>query len=430
MIAFAVIWYVMPALLCAISEVEGHFTWPRERDDVWIVFALAVACIVVPVTLIPANGADRRNQGSTKAPVALWGLALLVITAGCLTHLQGNASWRYGGDSVSERIAADGAGTLLATALLQTVGPMIAWWIILMRPALWLERSWTSRATRALAALAALSGVNGLNSAVWAFFSSACMIWPLQCAHLLFYHAETRRTRGTIVTLVGVGILAVAFAVAGMFAKTGRYDEAPWESHTTYDFFVQRHAVHFQHAMGALEIGIDESGDPNAFTARRAIGPRSTAYRIGVLMGDPSWGSRPDPSSLGRWTIERFANYDLSNDTRSGSTPGLIGTFALCYPPPWSLISVALYSVAVALALNWFLRGCARLSILGCTAVAFMPVRFATDLPTELVNPIGVSAAIIMLAAIARLCQSNAPLGLVERPSMSRGIATPAPTRP
>jgi len=205
-----------------------------------------------------------------------------------------------------------------------------------------------------------------------------------------------------------------------MVAKTGHSSRALWESHASYDFLVQRHAVHFQHAMGALEIGIDESGDPDAFTARRIIGLRSTAYRIGVIMGDPSWGNRPDPSSLSRWTIERFANYDLGDNTRGGSTPGLIGTFALCYPPPWSLISIALYSVAVALVLNWFLRGCARLSIFGCAAVAFMPVRFATDIPTELVNPIGVSWAIVMLATIARLSQSNAH---------SR-LAAPTPTSP
>jgi hypothetical protein len=215
-----------------------------------------------------------------------------------------------------------------------------------------------------------------------------------------------------------------------MVAKTGSSSGALWESHASYDFLVQRHAVHFQHAMGALEIGIDESGDPDAFTTRRAIGPRSTAYRIGVIVGDPTWGSRPDPSSLSRWTIERFANYDLGNNTRGGSTPGLIGTFALCFPPPWSFISIALYSVTLAMALNWFLRGCARLSILGCTAVAFMPVRFATDIPTELVNPIGVSAAIIMLAAIARRGRSNAPSRLFERVSMSGGASTPAPARP
>lgn len=427
MISFAVIWYVMPALLCAISEAEGSFTWPRERVDVWIIFALAVACVVVPVTLISEDREKHRNRGSTKAPLAIWGLASLVIVAGSLSYLQGNASWRYEGESVAERITSDGAGTLLATALLQTIGPMIAWWIMLMRPALWLERSWTSGLTRTLAVFAALSGVNGLNSAIWALFSSACMIWPRHSTHLLFRHTETSRPRGSLGTLVGACVLAVAFAVVGMVAKTGRSSGALWESHANYDFLVQRHAVHFQHAMGALEIGIDESDDPDAFAARRDIGLRSTAYRIGVITGDPSWGSRPNPSSLSRWTIERFANYDLGENTRGGSTPGLIGTFALCLPPPWSLISVALYSVAVALALNWFLRGCSRLSIFGCAAVAFMPVRFATDLPTELVNPIGVSSAIIMFAMIARLSQSNAPARLVGKPPLDRGLADPTP---
>ena len=402
MIAFAVIWYIVPALLCASSAAEGSFVWPRDRIDVWLSFALAVASIIVPVTLIPARRLVVLRREPNPPPVIMWAIASLTIVAGGLSYLQGNSSWRYAGDSASDRIAADGGGMLVATALLQAIGPMLAWWIMLMRPALWLEPSWTSRAARTLAALAAFSGVNGLNSAISSLFSTACMIWPRQFDRLIFSHAEACRPRGGLSAIVGVAILAVAFAAVGMVAKTGRSSEELWQSHTSYEFLVQRHAVHFQHAMGALEIGIDEASESDTFASRRQIGFQSTAFRIGVITGNPSWGERPDPASLSRWTIERFANYDLGSNTRGGSSPGLIGTFALCYAPPWNFVTLGLFSLTLALAINWFIRGCSRLSLLGCVAVAFIPVRLVTDLPTELLNPIGVSFAIVLLVVIAR----------------------------
>jgi hypothetical protein len=187
-----------------------------------------------------------------------------------------------------------------------------------------------------------------------------------------------------------------------MVAKTGRSDAALWDSHANGEWLVQRHSVHFQHAMGALEIGIDET-DGIGFEERRSITPKSAMFRLGQLLRDPTWGARPDPPTLSRWTLERFANYDLGANTRGGSSTGLIGTFALLLPPPWSHFGLACGSTLLILGLNCLLRDTPSLSTLGCAAFAFIPVRTLTDAPVELLNPFSVSFAICVLAIGANL---------------------------
>jgi hypothetical protein len=338
----------------------------------------------------------------------MWAIASLTIFTCGVSHLQGNAHWRYSGDSLSDRIAADGGGILVATALLQATGPLIGWWLMFMRPALLVDKSWTSIATRSLAALAALSSINGLNSAIWALSSTIFMLWPRQCDGLMFWRRETRRPRGVLGALAGTAILAVAFAILGMIAKTGRSSEELWHNHVASDFLVQRHAVHFQHAMGALEIGIDQADDHHAFAFRRRIDLQSAAYRIGVVTGSTNWVERPDPSTLSRWTAEQFANYDLSNNPRVGSSPGTVGTFALLLPPPWSYLALSIFSFLLVFAINWYLAGCARLSHVACAAAAFIPIRIITDTPVNIVNPTSVPFALVVVAVLGRcVCASS-----------------------
>jgi hypothetical protein len=190
-----------------------------------------------------------------------------------------------------------------------------------------------------------------------------------------------------------------------MIAKTGRSDAALWESHANSEWLVQRHSVHFQHAMGALEIGIDETDDIG-FEERRSITPKSAIFRLGQLLRDPTWGARPHPPTLSRWTLERFASFDLSANSRGGSSPGMIGTFALLLPPPWSYLGLACGSTLLIVWINWLLREVPRLSMFGCCAFAYIPVRTLTDTPVELLNPFSVPFAICVLSIAAQLLRT------------------------
>lgn len=427
-LAFVVLWYVVPAIACAAIEVPTTFDWPRGRGEVWMHFAIAVACLSGGAL---AAGWRRRPAPRASSrrpfPLGVLALALLAIAVGAMSLAAGGASWRYGGASMSERLSGDGGALVAATAVLQAIAPCLAWWIVLMRPDTWLGGGTGPRTVRWAVALAAIAGINGLNTAIRALFAAACMLWPAPAHRLLFSGGQRLGRRGGVAAaLAGIAILGGAFAFTGMLAKTGKTLDADWESHTDPAYLLRRHAVHFQHAMGALEIGIDEVDD-DGFAERRSLAWREAAFRLGVLTGDPSWGERPEPASLSRWTLERFANFDLRNDTRSGSSPSVIGTAALCLPPPWSFVALAAFSFLLVRVLDWFLRDCDRLSVLGCLLFAYMPIRFVTDTPLGLVNPFGIPAIVVGLAAVARIGHGMYIRARPWEPATSQGTATARP---
>ena len=411
-IAFTLIWYVLPAFASAFVELPVIFLWPSSRSDVWLHFALAIGCLTVPAVIAgwsrPATPAD---DGPEPLPIGTLVLAATAIAVGAAAVATGAGSWRYGGAAIAERVAGSGGTMVLATAILQAVAPCLAWWVMLMLPRCWLSGSRFGLLLRLTVTAASMAGINGLNSAIRALFACACMLWPEISRRVLFDaqdRAEDLSSRRDlrVIAVVGVALLAVAFALAGMAAKTGSSKEVDWEGHTDPAYLLRRHSVHFQHAMGALELGIDEAHDARGFGLRSQLTWLETSYRLGVLAGDPTWARKPEPASLSRWTLERFANFDLRSDTRSGSSPGVIGTAALCLAAPWSFVAIAGFSFLAVRGLDWFLDGCERLSPVGCAMFAFIPLRFVTDMPLNLTNPFGVPAVVVGLALVARLVRS------------------------
>lgn len=426
-LAFLFIWYVLPAVLALIVDMSGSFDWPQRRTDVWSSFGIAVVCIAIPALVIHNRKPKDCTAPAITNHVILRMIALAVIATSIAMHVRGDSSWRYSGESMSDRLSDLGGSLAIANALLQALGPLLCWWLVISDRSAWHAATSESRTTRLLLSCAAILSINGLNSAISALVATIAMAFPNEADSLLFKHSLKGRRSQITLTICAL-ILALAFAYLGMFAKTGRSDAALWESHANSEWLVQRHSVHFQHAMSALEIGIDET-DGIGFEERRSITPKSAMFRFGQLLRDPRWGARPDPPTLSRWTLERFANYDLGANMRGGSSTGLIGTFALLLPPPWSHLGLACGSTLLILGLNWLLRDTPSLSRLGCAAFAFIPIRMLTDAPVELFNPFSVSFAICVLAIVAKLSGRMRSGALRSQPRpMIPGLPAQRPT--
>jgi hypothetical protein len=403
-LAFLMIWYLLPAALALIVDTSGSFEWPQRRTDVWLSFGTAVVCIATPALVIR----NRKLKAPSVPPgtnhVILRMVALAIIVVSGAMHVRGESTWRYSGGSMSDRLSEWGGSLAVANALLQTLGPLLCWWLVISDRSAWRAATSRSRTTRLLLGCAAILSINGLNSAIAALVVTIAMAFPNEVDSLLFKHSLTGRRSPIPLTICALS-LALAFAYLGIVAKTGRSDAALWESHANGEWLVQRHSVHFQHALGALEIGIDET-DGMGFEERRSITPKSAMFRLGQLLRDPTWGARPDPPTLSRWTLERFADFDLSANTRGGSSPGLIGTFALLLPPPWSYLALACGSTLLIFWIDWILRAVPSLSMIGCCALAYIPVRALTDTPVELLNPFSVPFAVCILSIAAMLFRS------------------------
>jgi hypothetical protein len=428
-LAFLLIWYVFPAVLALTVDMSGSFDWPQRRTDVWSSFVIAAGSIAIPALVIHNRKLQDYDAPAGTNHVILQIVALATIATSIAMHVRGESTWRYSGESMSDRLSELGGGLAVANALLQALGPLLCWWLVISDRSAWHAATSRSRTTRLLLSCAAILSINGLNSAIAALVATIAMVFPNEGNRLLFSHSLKRgRNRITLAVCALASALAIAFAYLGMVAKTGRSDAALWDSHTNGEWLIQRHSVHFQHAMSALEIGIDET-DETGFDERRSITPKSAMFRLGQLLRDPRWGARPDPPTLSRWTLERFANYDLGANIRGGSSTGLIGTFALLLPPPWSHLGLACGSTLLILGLNWLLRDTPRLSIFGCAIFAFIPVRTLTDAPVELLNPFSVSFLICVLAVVAKLSCKTRSSALRSQPApMSPGKPEQGPT--
>lgn len=96
-LAFVVLWYVVPAIACEAIEVLAVFEWPRNRGDDWTHLGVALACISGGAL---AAGWRRRPvpRASTRRPFPLGVLvqAMLTTAIGAMSLVTGNASWRHG----------------------------------------------------------------------------------------------------------------------------------------------------------------------------------------------------------------------------------------------------------------------------------------------------------------------------------------------
>lgn len=412
-LAFVAVTYALPALAHAVLDPELRFRCPGDRPDVWAHFLLAAVSIVTASMLASRPGRGTRCTGlpaTRRVSPFMVGLTAAGAIAG-IASLSAGVSVRYGGVSMADRFSGGSGEEAALTLVLQAIVPLLPWWLLLRDPGLLASRTTPSIALRIALALGSAASINGLSSAVRATVAIAILAFPESLRGMLLADRPgTARRPRAVLAAASVAALAVALAALGMRAKTGSVgDDETWARYTEPAYFAGRNSTHFQHAMAALEVGIDEGDRTGEFLDRALLTWSDASYRLGVLTGNPSWGARPDPASLSRWTLERFALFEPSGRmARSGSSPSVIGAFALCFPPPWSFVAMGAFSWLLVRWLDWLLAGTPPISWLGCAIIAFGPLRVLTDTPTNLPNPFGIPFIVVALATVARLLSSYA----------------------
>ncbi len=413
LLAFVAVTYVLPALAHVVLEPEVNFLCPVERSDVWAHFAIAMASIATGAALASRPAVNSPGPGCARparVPLAVTALVVAGALSG-IASLLGGVSIRYGSVSMADRFADGGGEGATATLVLQAIVPLLPWWLLMRDPSTLESRRPATVALRIALAIALVASINGLSSAVRATLAIAIVAFPASIRGFLLERRPHRGSRSSpVAALLSVAAIAVVLAALGMRAKTGSVgDDSTWTRYTDLGYLAGRNSTHFQHAMGALEIGIDDGDRTGEFIDRAAITGSDAAYKLGLLTGNPSWGARPDPASLARWTLERFARFDVGGRmARSGSSPSVIGAFALCLPPPWSFAAMGAFAWLLVRWLDWLLAGTPRISWLGCAIIAFGPLRIITDTPTNLPNPFGIPFIVVSLATVARLLSSYA----------------------
>lgn len=416
-LAFAAVTYAIPALAHLALEPEVRFLCPDDRPEVWAHFALAVLSIVTGAAV--ASRPTRVGDGPCGPAPSRMPLGLvLVVAAGAvagLSSLQAGVSARYGSVSMADRFAEGGGEGVTATLVLQAIVPLLPWWLLLRDPGLLESSTPTSTAVRAALAVCVAGSINGLSSALRATVAIAIVAFPATCRGVLLEgQGRSSARRRSVLVLVAVAAVAIVLAALGMRAKTGSTgSDETWARYADPAYIAGRNSTHFQHALAALEVGIDEGDRAEEFLDRAGITWSDAAYKVAVLTGNPSWGARPDPATLSRWTLERFALFDTGGRmARSGSSPSVIGAFALCVPPPWSFVAMGVFSWLLVRWLDWLLAGTPQISWLGCAIIAFGPLRVLTDTPTNLPNPFGIPFVVLALATVARLLSPYASAAL------------------
>lgn len=411
LLSFVALTYALPATAQLLLEPELRFHCPDHRPAVWAHFAIALAALLLGGKLASRPPQTRYERTASDASRIHPALSLLTAAGFALglSSLTTGVSARYGAVTMAERFAEGGGVAATATLLLQAIVPLLPWWLLLRNPSVLESGQTSSTLLRIALAVAVATSINGLSSAVRATISIVIVALPRTASSMLLSDAKHKPvSRRMVLTVTAIAAAAIPLAAIGMRAKTGSVgDDATWSRYLSPSYLAGRNSTHFQHALGALEIGIDEGDRTGEFLDRATIAWSDAAYRVGVLAGNPAWGQRPEPSSLSRYTFERFALFEPSERmARGGSSPSIIAAFALCLPPPWSFAAMAGFAWVLVRWLDWLLAGTPRLSWLGCAIIAFGPLRAMTDTPTDLLNPFGIPFVIVTIASIARLLSS------------------------
>ena len=406
LISFLFLWYVLPGVACLLfSNIEFPFRWSADRQIVWGIMVACVACVALPALLLRTV-----HTSIIGFPVIVksWGLALVTLTTavfGVYLIMSRSTNWRYGGGFLGDQIEGGEGSILLIAIAIQSMVPLLPWWLILVRPRLWMSNTVWGVGIRVAIVTTSVVNINGLATAISAAMTLIWMLLPSISEPILFGRRVRKVFR--IWTLIAWPILVVAIvglAYQGMSAKTGRTDDSEtWESHTSIHYFVGRLSVHFQHAMGALEDNWDNNVTWDTTRELFAIPLGTCWYRANVLMGVQKSVDRPETPSLSRVNLERFATFDVSRNLRNGASPGLIGTIGLCFPLAVIPLACLAAGTCFICFFDWFLRPLPRLGWIGCLCFAYGPVRVLTDSPLDVLNIINSVTPILLFVCLLRV---------------------------
>ena len=380
-LAYLFITYIIPLAINLVYDSEPIFRLPINLE--YILLAILLLIFVSFSAIIAAKHTPNitpSKKGPIK-PLPKWFIvifSLAVISVGYSIFSAGLSQWRYT-TSISSN------STVLYASLLQTIMPIMCFWILITDQQLILSRSKSDMFVKGLIFLGLVFSINGFGSIFNTLFFALVFLAPRSIMSLLF---KDSLNNNKFFRYLAIGIIlpivSIPLFMAGVYAKSGSSDDSDYSleemtlAHTGLNYLINRHSIHLSSLAASIEDG------PNLSNITIPI--ETATFRLNILTGLDSGAQKPEVSSFSRLALLQFADYRFINPD-GGSSPGLLASITMVFPFQLSVILVFFVVFILIKLIDFILYRQPPLSFIGALIFAYMPFRMITDSPFDLLIP-------------------------------------------
>ena len=382
--AFLFIEYIFPLFINLIYDTQPIFRLPISSLDIVLKILLLILVSIFGILLARYTPTIIiRNSGPIK-PLPKWFIvifSLFTISIGYSLFSSGLTQWRYTTSISSNSV-------LIYAALSQVMMPTLGFWVLMTDHQFILSSTKSHILVKVIMLMGIIFSTNGLGSIINTLMFTAVLFAPHKVLGLLFNNSVKVKKKKKFIRNIGLLVLSPiilsAIFYAGSFAKVGSANTSisfreNIVNHTIgFNYLVNRHSVHLSQLAASLEDG------PNI--SDLSIPFNTAMYRINILTGIDPDAQKPEIATFARLALLQFANFEKINP-RGGSSPGFLASMTMVFPISISIISVVLATFIVVKLIDFIMYRQPSFSWIGAIVFAYIPLRFLTDSPLDLIVP-------------------------------------------
>lgn len=362
-IGYLVLHYIVPAVLIWISGFESLIYRQPALGPQQVLYGLLlfVLALVASVGRAPV---DRRRVRLRQPPflpsLAVLGVMLYIAALG---FGQGLARWRYASEGLSQGLDPVTVFYVLAPQLFEF---LIFLQIFFFRPESAAESVQQRIITLLLVAGLGLTA-SGIGPMLTVLAVAMYLLFPAQFKLIVFREqgAEpNRRIAATLglVPMAAIGlVLLIAAVVIGEQIKTGAERTAVTDRYALLSVseFATYLLERFSTAVISLQVALSNHTTIGWSEVSQNIWAPigNLLFRVDLVLGSPFGFDRPYAGSLARLNYEAINYYPLN--LREGTTPGLLASFLMSFPIPFSILTAVIYISLIRRLLTVLSRGMA-----------------------------------------------------------------------
>ena len=377
--------YIIPFVLNSYIDTEPLFRLPldnKEAVDIFIISLIISALAIFFSAAMPVIGKKKKYPLKPINHNFLFSYLSISLVFTLFTFVFNLSQWRYSQIGISEQ------PTIAFIAFLQFFTVLVFLWILISDHKLLLSKKSNAMLIKFLLAASIIGGINGLGGALFAMFAIPLILAPKLTLPWIFrINVTNGRNKSSLKILSFILLPLIALLLTpmliniGLYAKSGPNAKAtnPISLYNTTSYLINRHSVHMSQALASIEDGY-------AINNLQII-QNSFLYRTNLLLGKPSEIERPLISSYSRKALLQFADFEGDINPRGGSSPGVLATFSMTFPPFFHLTFLFLFFLIVASFINYVLYSQPKLTWAGCLIICYFFLRIFLDSPADFFVP-------------------------------------------
>jgi hypothetical protein len=384
-LVFLFIEYLIPLFLNLIYDTQPIFRLPIQSLNIKLIILLLISSSIFASLLarfIPTITPRTIGAIGPIKPLPRWlilFISLITILVGYYLFNAGLTQWRYTTSISSNTL-------ILYASIAQTFLPAIAFWVLMTDHQFILSRSRSDIFVKFIMLLGIIFSINGLGSIFITLLFTVVLIAPEKILAIMYYKTENLKKKQTIVgniaLLISLPIIVTYIFSAASFTKGGSLELSFKENLNLntigFNYLVNRHSVHLSSLAASIEDGPNISNLEILFD--------SAFYRLKILTGIDSTANRPEVTSFARLALLQFASFEKINP-KGGSSPGLLASVTMVLPFPLSMITIFIITLIIIKLLDFILCRQPPFTCMGAIIFAYIPFRFLTDSPLDLIIP-------------------------------------------